>query len=249
VKVARDGNASLRSHVRGLFWSVPDYGRPTEAEDDMSNAHASNAVADLKLEVVVLPVADVDRSKQFYSETLGWRLDADATKNDGLRVVQVTPPGSECSVIFGHDITSAAPGTSQGLQLIVSDIATARDELIARGVGVSELFHDVGGVFHHAGTDGRVAGPAVKNHSYGTFASFDDPDGNGWLLQEITTRLPGRVERATTFASSGGLAEALRRAAAAHGEHEQRIGKEDPDWPAWYADYMVREQAGEELPT
>ena len=168
----------------------------------------------------------------------------------GFRVVQFTPPGSGCSIIFGHEITSAAPGSAQGLQLIVSDIDAARTELIEHGAEVSDVFHDVGGVFHHAGTEGRVSGPAPDRRSYGSFASFSDPDGNGWLFQEITERLPGRVDPAeTAFASAGDLAQALRRAAAAHGEHEKRTGQEDPDWPDWYAEYMVREQAGEELPT
>ncbi len=204
---------------------------------------------EMKLEVVVLPVSDVDRAKSFYGG-LGWRLDADFAADGGFRVVQFTPPGSGCSIIFGHEITSAAPGSAQGLQLIVSDIDAARTELIEHGAQVSEVFHDAGGVFHHAGTEGRVSGPAPDRRSYGSFASFSDPDGNGWLFQEITERLPGRVDPAeTAFASAGDLAQALQRAAAAHGEHEKRTGQEDPDWPDWYAEYMVREQAGEELPT
>ena len=146
---------------------------------------------DMKLEVVLLPVSDVDRAKQFY-ETLGWRLDADFPISDDFRIVQLTPPGSACSIILGTGLTSAVPGSVQGLQLVVSDIEAARAELAGRGVDVSEVFHDAGGVFHHAGTDGRVAGPAPDNQSYGSFASFDDPDGNGWLLQEMTERLPGR---------------------------------------------------------
>jgi catechol 2,3-dioxygenase-like lactoylglutathione lyase family enzyme len=146
---------------------------------------------DMKLEVVLLSVSDVDRAKQFY-ESLGWRLDADFPISDDFRIVQLTPPGSACSIIFGTGLTSAAPGSVQGLQLVVSDIEAARAELAGKGVDVSEVFHDAGGVFHHAGTDGRVAGPAPDNASYGSFASFDDPDGNGWLLQEITERLPGR---------------------------------------------------------
>jgi catechol 2,3-dioxygenase-like lactoylglutathione lyase family enzyme len=204
--------------------------------------------ADLKLEVIVIPVADVDRAKGFYGG-LGWRPDADVVIGGDFRVVQFTPPGSPCSVIFGQGITSAAPGSAQGLHLIVSDIEEARAELIDRGADVSELFHDAGGAFHHAGTEGRVSGPDPEHHSYGTFASFDDPDGNGWLLQEVTVRLPGRIEsRETTYGSSGDLAKALRRAAAAHGEHEKRTGAEDPDWPDWYAEFMVREQSGEEPP-
>jgi catechol 2,3-dioxygenase-like lactoylglutathione lyase family enzyme len=149
------------------------------------------AVVDMKLEVVVVPVSDVDRAKDFY-KTLGWRLDADFVAGEDFRVVQLTPPGSPCSVIFGTGVTSAAPGSAQGLHLVVTDIDAARAELADRGVEMSEVFHDAGGVFHHAGTAGRVAGPAPDHQSYGSFASFSDPDGNGWLLQEITTRLPGR---------------------------------------------------------
>jgi catechol 2,3-dioxygenase-like lactoylglutathione lyase family enzyme len=148
-------------------------------------------VVDMKLEVVVVPVADVDRAKDFY-EALGWRKDADFAAGADFRVVQLTPPGSQCSIIFGTGVTSAAPGSAQGLQLTVTDIEAARAELAGRGAEVSEVFHDAGGVFHHAGTEGRVAGPAPDHKSYGSFASFSDPDGNGWQLQEITTRLPGR---------------------------------------------------------
>jgi catechol 2,3-dioxygenase-like lactoylglutathione lyase family enzyme len=145
----------------------------------------------MKLEVVVVPVSDVDKAREFY-QGLGWRLDADFVKGGDFRVVQLTPPGSSCSVIFGTGVTSAAPGSAEGLQLTVTGIDAARDELIGRGAGVSEVFHDAGGVFHHAGTQGRVSGPAPDHRSYGSFASFSDPDGNGWLLQEVTTRLPGR---------------------------------------------------------
>ena len=184
---------------------------------------------DMKLEVVVIPVSDVDRAKEFYGR-LGWRLDADFAAGDDFRVIQFTPPGSGCSVIFGKNVTAAAPGSAQGLYLIVSDIEAARDELLGRGVEVSEVFHDAGGVY--AGTDEpylfgrlRVSGPDPEHRSYRSFASFSDPDGNGWLFQEITTRLPGRVDAdETTFASSTDLAAALRRAAAAHGEHEKRTG-------------------------
>jgi catechol 2,3-dioxygenase-like lactoylglutathione lyase family enzyme len=203
---------------------------------------------DMKLELVVIPVSDVDRSKDFY-KALGWRLDADITTDGEFRVVQLTPPGSPASVIFGTHVTSQAPGSAQGLHLIVSDIEAAHDELVRFGAEVSEVFHDAGGVFHHAGTDGRVAGPDPERHSYGSFLSFSDPDGNGWVLQEITSRLPGRVDpAATSFASGDDLASALRRAAAAHGEHEARTGAEDSNWPDWYADYIVREQAGIEPP-
>jgi catechol 2,3-dioxygenase-like lactoylglutathione lyase family enzyme len=207
------------------------------------------AVMDMKLEVVVVPVSDVDKAKDFY-QALGWRLDADFAKSEDFRVVQLTPPGSQCSIIFGTGITSAAPGSADGLQLTVTDIEAARDELISRGAEVSEAFHDAGGVFHHAGTEGRVSGPAPNRHSYGSFVSFSDPDGNSWLLQEVTTRLPGRVDpAATAFRSASDLADAMRRAAAAHGEHEKRIGEADANWPDWYAAYMVAEQAGTELPT
>jgi catechol 2,3-dioxygenase-like lactoylglutathione lyase family enzyme len=203
---------------------------------------------DLKLEVVVIPVADVDRAKEFYSG-LGWRLDADVAPTDDFRVVQVTPPGSGTSVIFGKSVTAQAPGTARGLHLIVQDVAEARDELKRLGADPSEVFHDAGGVFHHGGEDARVPGPDPLRRSYCSFLSFSDPDGNGWVLQEITTRLPGRVDPSVTaFASADDLAGALRRAAAAHGEHEKRIGAEDPDWPDWYARYLANEQAGTALP-
>ena len=197
---------------------------------------------DLKLEVVVIPVADVDRSKQFYG-ALGWRLDADFVAGDSFRVVQFTPPGSPCSVHFGKGVTAAAPGSAKGMYLVVSDIVAARAELASRGADVSEVFHRPG--------PGQPPekGLAPQRRSYGSFATFSDPDGNGWLLQEITTRLPGRVDSdGTTFASSPDLATALRRVAAAHGEHEKRTGT-DPDWPAWYAEYLTREQSGKPLPT
>jgi len=146
---------------------------------------------DMKLEVIVIPVSDVDKAKAFYT-TLGWREDADFSTSEAFRVIQVTPPGSPASVIFGTGLSTAEPGSSQGLHLVVTDIAAARAELADRGIEISEVFHDEGGVFHHAGTEGRVAGPDPKNASYGSFASFEDPDGNGWVLQEITERLPGR---------------------------------------------------------
>jgi predicted enzyme related to lactoylglutathione lyase len=205
---------------------------------------------DMKFEVAVIPVADVDRAKEFYRQ-LGWRLDADVPVGDNFRIVQLTPPGSPCSIQFGLNMTSAAPGSAQGLYLVVSDIAAARDQLTASGAEVSEVFHEgtLGGRFSPAGTDGRVRGPAPENGSYGSFATFSDPDGNGWLVQEITKRLPGRVDAAeTAFTSAPDLAGAMRRASAAHGEHEKRIGAVDPDWPDWYAAYMVAEQAGAELP-
>ncbi len=209
---------------------------------------------DTKLEVIVIPVSDVDRAKRFYGN-LGWRLDADFAAGDDFRVIQFTPPGSGCSVIFGKNVTAAAPGSAQGLYLIVSDIEAARDELLGRGVEISEVFHDAGGVY--AGTDepylfGRllVSGPDPEHRSYRSYASFRDPDGNGWLFQEVTVRLPGRVDADdTTFTSPTELASALRRAEAAHGEHEKRTGQRDADWPAWYAEYIVREQAGKQLPS
>jgi catechol 2,3-dioxygenase-like lactoylglutathione lyase family enzyme len=211
---------------------------------------AGSAKNDLKLEVVVIPVSDVDRAKEFYTK-LGWRLDADFPFDNGFRVVQFTPPGSGCSLQFGTNITSAASGSAQNMYLIVSDIQAARDELATRGVEVSEVFHPgaPGAQFQPDGTSDRVSGPAPDHATYSSFATFRDPDGNAWLLQEITTRLPGRVDAQTTFASANDLASSLRRAAAAHGEHEKRIGQSDENWPDWYADYMVREQAGTELPT
>jgi catechol 2,3-dioxygenase-like lactoylglutathione lyase family enzyme len=206
---------------------------------------------DMKLEAVVVPVADVDRAKDFY-QGLGWRLDADFPFDNGFRVVQFTPPGSGSSIQFGTNITSAAPGSARGLYLIVSEVDAARDELAALGAKVSEVFHagTPGAQFQPDGTTGRVNGPAPDNDSYGSFATFSDPDGNGWLLQEVTTRLPGRIDpAATSFGSASDLASAMRRAAVAHGEHEKRIGEADANWPEWYARYMAAEQAGTELPT
>jgi catechol 2,3-dioxygenase-like lactoylglutathione lyase family enzyme len=193
----------------------------------------------MKVEVIVIPVSDVDRAKEFYGR-LGWRLDADFRFDNGFRVVQITPHGSGCSVQFGKGLTSAVPGSAKAF-LIVSDIGAARDKLIDTGIDVSEIFH--------IGAAGPVSGPDPEHRSYYTRASFNDPDGNNWLLQEITTRLPGRIDSgATTFGSVSDLASALRRAAAGHGEHEKRIGAADPNWPDWYAAYIVAEQAGTELP-
>lgn len=206
---------------------------------------------DLKLEVVVIPVADPDRSKAFYAG-LGWRLDADFSFDNGFRVVQFTPPGSACSIQFGTKITAAEPGTAHGLYLIVSDIESARSELMDRGAKVSEVFHpgEPGAQLRPDDTSGRVVGPDPDGTSYSSFATFQDPDGNDWLMQEITNRLPGRVDPSlTSFSSAADLASALRRAAAAHGEHEKRIGAADPDWPDWYARFMVSEQAGEASPS
>jgi catechol 2,3-dioxygenase-like lactoylglutathione lyase family enzyme len=206
---------------------------------------------DLKLEVVVIPVSDADRSKEFYTR-LGWRLDADFAFDNGFRVVQFTPPGSGCSVQFGTKITLATPGSAQGLYLIVSDIEAARGQLAERGAEVSDVFHpgNPGAQFEPGGGGGRVSGPAPERQSYSSFATFGDPDGNTWLLQEITTRLPGRVDAAvTSFASVADLAAAMRQASVAHGEHEKRTGQADENWPDWYAAYMVAVQAGTELPT
>jgi catechol 2,3-dioxygenase-like lactoylglutathione lyase family enzyme len=221
----------------------------TDVRDDESGITNVKSV-ELKLEAVVIPVSDVDRAKKFYS-SLGWRLDADFPFDNGFRVVQFTPPGSACSIQFGTNISSAAPGSAQGLYLIVSDIEAARDQLAARGVEVSDVFYPgtPGAQFQRDDTSGRVTGPAPDRASYSSFAVFSDPDGNGWLLQEITTRLPGRIDATeTAFASTADLASALRRAAAAHGGHEMRIRMADENWPDWYAAYMVAEQAGTELP-
>jgi len=208
-------------------------------------------VEDLKLEAVVIPVTDVDRAKGFYAG-LGWRPDADFAFDNGFRVVQFTPPGSPAAVQFGTGITTAEPGSAQGLYLVVTDVQAARDELAARGVAISEVFHPVepGAQFVPGSGSGRVTGRDEQGASYGSFATFADPDGNTWLLQEVTTRLPGRIDtHATSFASVHDLEEALVRASTAHGEHEARNGGEyDQQWPAWYAAYMVAEQSGDELP-
>ena len=223
----------------------------TDVQNRETGRTAARGSVDLKLEVVVIPVADADRSKRFYAG-LGWRLDADFSFDNGFRVVQFTPPGSLCSIQFGTKITAAAPGSAHGLYLVVSDLDAARAELIHRGAKVSEVFHAgaPGSQLRPDDTSGRVNGPDPDGKSYSSFATFEDPDGNGWLLQEITGRLPGRVDPSvTSFSSASDLASALRRAAAAHGEHEKRIGKADPDWPDWYATFMVAEQAGAELPS
>ncbi|AWN44472.1 glyoxalase [Methylobacterium durans] len=195
----------------------------------------------MKLEVVVIPVSDVDRAKRFYGQ-LGWRLDADFVVGDAFRVVQFTPPGSTASIHFGKGISSAAPGSASGLFLIVSDIEAAHADLVARGVAVGDVFHRQVGATAEPGVD-----PARR--SYASYATFVDPDGNSWLLQEVTTRLPGRVDPdAATFASPMALASALRRAAAAHGAHETRTGTHDANWPDWYAEYLIQEQSGGQLP-
>jgi len=208
----------------------------SEGSGGAASGTAGVGSIETRLEVVTIPVTDVDRAKKFY-ESLGWRLDETPPG-----VVQFTPPGSACSVQFGVNRTAAEPGSAQSMFLIVSDLRAARDELIAAGVEVSEIFHQ--------SENGPVAGPDPEHRSYFSLASFSDPDGNGWLFQEITTRLPGRVALGlTAFGSTDELADALRRAEAAHGEHEQRTGERDANWPAWYADYIAREQAGTELPT
>jgi catechol 2,3-dioxygenase-like lactoylglutathione lyase family enzyme len=225
----------------------------SEVQRNDAASEASVAKVDMKFEIVVIPVSDIDRAKEFYAR-LGWRLDADFDNGKDFRVIQFTPPGSGCSVIFGKNVTAAAPGSAQGLYLIVDDINAARDNLLRRGVKISEVFHGAGDAF--SGTDEpylfgriRVNGPDPEHRSYRSFASFSDPDGNGWLFQEITTRLPGRIDATTTsFASATDLASAFRRAETAHGEHEKRTGQHDANWPEWYAAYMVAEQSGRELP-
>jgi catechol 2,3-dioxygenase-like lactoylglutathione lyase family enzyme len=217
----------------------------TAVKSEASARAPSMGKVDLKLEVVTIPVSDVNRAKEFYGG-LGWRLDADFTAGDE-QVVQFTPPGSQCSIHFGTNLTQAKPGSIQGLLLIVSDIQAARAELLARGVDVTEVFHLAG--FNRVDPSLRLPGPSTARPSYGSFASFSDPDGNGWLLQQVTTRLPGRVAGDTTYSSVDELAQALRRAESAHGEHEKLLGQRDADWPSWYAAYMRAEQSGEALPT
>ena len=224
-----------------------------EIQHDKTTASASATKVDLKFEVVVIPVSDVDRAKEFYTG-LGWRLDIDSGNGKEYRIVQFTPPGSACSIIFGKNVTGAAPGSVQGLYLIVSDIESARKELLALGAEISDTFH--GDIGAYVGPDEpflfgrhRVSGPDPDHISYRSYASFHDPDGNGWLLQEVTTRLPGHMDpTTTTFASVNDLAGALRRAEVAHGSFENRSGTTDENWPHWYAEYMVREQSGENVP-
>ena len=199
---------------------------------------ATVATVDMKLEVVVIPVSDVDRAKKFYAK-LGWRQDVTPP---GSGIFQFTPHGSACSIQFGANLTSAAPGSAQRTYLIVSDIEAARKALIDAGVDVSEIFH--------LGPNGFVGGPDPERGTYRSLATFNDPDGNSWLLQEITTRLPGRIDSGvTSFGSTTDLIRALRRAEAAHGEHEKRTGVRDVNWADWYAAYMAAEQVGTELPT
>jgi predicted enzyme related to lactoylglutathione lyase len=222
----------------------------TEARSTDATGAARVGDVALKLEVVVIPVSDVDRAKDFYGR-IGWRLDADFRYDNGFRVVQFTPPGSGCSIQFGTSVTSAEPGSAQDLYLIASDIGAARDQLVAHGAEVSEVFTagSPGAQFQHDDKGGRVRGPAPGHASYQSFATFNDPDDNGWLLQEITTRLPGRIDPgATAYGSTADLAGALRRAEAAHAEHERRTGQADANWSDWYAAYMIAEQTGKEVP-
>jgi catechol 2,3-dioxygenase-like lactoylglutathione lyase family enzyme len=224
-----------------------------QQEEKQTSSQTRSAAVDMKFEIVVIPVSDIDRAKDFYGRKLGWRLDADYDNGKDFRVVQLTPPGSGCSVIFGRNVTGAEPGSVQGLYLIVADVAAARAQLIARGIPVSQVFHSAGDTY--SGPDEpylfgrvRVSGPDPEDRSYRSFASFRDPDGNGWLFQQITSRLPGRITGDTAYASVNDLANSLRRAAAAHGRHEAKLGQPDPNWPDWYADYMVREQSGQAPP-
>jgi len=210
---------------------------PKDVFASKNNNETKAAPVDMKLEVIVIPVADVDRSEQFYRR-LGWRQDVTPP---GSGVFQFTPRGSSCSIQFGKTLTTAAPGSAQRTYLIVSNIDTARDEIIAAGVDVSEIFH--------LGPNGFLSGPDPERGTYRSLASFSDPDGNTWLLQEITTRLPGRIDiGVTSFGSASDLAKAMRRAEAAHGEHEKRLGQRDENWSDWYAEYMAAEQAGTQLP-
>jgi catechol 2,3-dioxygenase-like lactoylglutathione lyase family enzyme len=196
----------------------------------------------MKVEVVLIPVSDVDSAKEFYTK-LGWRLDDDVVMGNDFRVVQLTPPGSGCSISFGKGVTAAAPGSFRG-GLIVSDIVAAHKQIVASGIKASEVFH--GSPFSPAG---RISGPDPERQSYRSYVAFEDPDGNAWIVQEVTRRLPGRIDPATTtFASANDLASAMRRAAAAHDEHEKRNGQRDANWPDWYAAYMAAEQVGTELP-
>jgi catechol 2,3-dioxygenase-like lactoylglutathione lyase family enzyme len=213
---------------------------PAEAKELHMSTPKSPPV-DMAIEVVVIAVSDVDRAKRFYGG-LGWRLDADIANGDDFRLVQFTPSGSACSIHFGKGLTPAAPGSEGGLYLVVSDIQAARKGLADCGADVSE-------VFHRSPTREKLAGPDPQRRSYSSFVSFRDPDGNTWLVQEVTTRLPGRSDaEVTTFRSVAALAGALRRAEAAHGEHEKRTGQKDTNWADWYAQYIVSEQAKLPLP-
>jgi catechol 2,3-dioxygenase-like lactoylglutathione lyase family enzyme len=208
----------------------------------------ANTHVDMKLEVIVIPVSDVERAAQFYKK-LGWRQDADRVAGT-RRIMQFTPPGSGCSILFGTNLTPAAPGSAQFLHLVVSDIQAAHEELIRNGIDASEVFHDARGGFNRFDADARASGPDPQHRSYASYLTFNDPDGNGWVLQEITTRLPGRVDsNEAKFTSVPDLASALRRTETAHGQHEKRTGERDTNWPDWYATYMLAEQTGKPLPS
>lgn len=215
---------------------------------EAAHQSAGVEVIDMNLEVLLLPVADVDRAKAFYGR-LGWRLDVDRAADD-YRVIQFTPPGSGCSVMSGADITTAEPGSSQGMHLVVSDIGAAHDDLQRRGVAVSDVYHcESGFACRYPGRGGRVDGAAPDHQTYASFVSFADPDGNSWVLQEVSSRLPGRVDPATTtFRSVAELADALRRAEIAHGEHVRRTGVPDGDRLTWYASFIAAQLNGTELP-
>ena len=215
-----------------------------EVRSSDTTHHASPVTVEMKLEVVVIPVSDVDRAKEFYVR-LGWRLDADRVIGDNFRLVQFTPPGSGASIQFGVNLTTAIPGSAQAMLLIVSDIEAARQQLAAQGIETTEVFHcESGTSCRFPGIGARVSGPQLERLSYQSFVSFQDPDGNGWVLQEVTTRLAGRVAGNTTFTSARDLAQAMIRAAKAHGQDEERFRQANPDWPNWHAEYMVREQSG-----
>jgi catechol 2,3-dioxygenase-like lactoylglutathione lyase family enzyme len=204
--------------------------------------------SDMKLEVVVLPVSDVGRAAEFYVGKLGWRVDVDTVNGDS-RIVHLTPPGSTCSVMFGTGLNPSPPGTTQFLHLVVSDIEATHAELVTNGVDATEVFHDPSGNFNRFDPAARASGPDPERQSYASFVAFSDPDGNSWVLQEVTSRFPGRVDAAgTTYTSEKDLADAMRRAHAAHSAHEKRTGEYDENWPAWYATYMAAEQSGAELP-
>jgi catechol 2,3-dioxygenase-like lactoylglutathione lyase family enzyme len=243
--------ADRKTHQSVMQATQPQEAAMTDTEVHGPSRDAAMGKVDMKLEVQIIPVSDVDRSKQFY-QRLGWRLDADDALLDGLRIVQFTPPGSATSVTFGLGLTTAAPGSAEG-GLIVSDIEAAQDDLTGRGIDAGEIWH--GPPFP---PEARQPGPDPQRTSYGSFFSFTDPDGNTWLVQEVTVRLPGRIDAAApAFASTADLASALRRAETAHAEHQKRTERphlfhhsaQDEDWPAWYAGYMVAEQAGTDLPT
>jgi catechol 2,3-dioxygenase-like lactoylglutathione lyase family enzyme len=238
-EVGQSQNQSEQAELEGGTMASPK----SEILSKDASSIAGAARVDMKLEVVVIPVSDIDRSKEFYKQ-LGWRLDADFVFPGDFRIVQFTPPGSGCSVSFGKGVTTAAPGSAKHLELVVSDIEAARTELLSRGVRTVEVFH--GSPFDRSK---RIDGPDPQHTSYRSYGSFEDPDGNEWLLQEVTVRLPGRIDPAqTSFTSTNDLAGAMRRAEAAHGEHEKRTGQHDANWADWYAAYMVAEQAGTELP-